>query len=61
MNKDGTIADRGIIYIRESGGTIGNFGKSERVVVRKSTITGLAIKEKSTKYKFGIGSFTVSK
>lgn len=61
VKKDGTIADRGIIYIRESGGSIGNFGKSERVVVRKSTITGLAIKEKSTKYKFGIGSFTVGR
>jgi len=61
VNKDGTIADRGIIYIRESGGSIGNFGKSEKIVVRKSTITGLAIKEKSTKYKFGIGSFTVGR
>jgi tetratricopeptide (TPR) repeat protein len=61
VNKEGKIVDRGIIYIRESGGSIGKFGKSERVVVRKSTMTGLAIKEKSTKYKFGIGSFTVGR
>jgi len=61
MDKNGGVQDRGIIYIRESGGSIGDFGRSQKVVVRKSTITGLAIKETSTKYKFMIGSFSVSK
>jgi len=59
MDKNGEIKDMGIIYIRESGGSIGNFGRSERVVVRKSTMTGLAIKQTSTKYRFWFGSISV--
>ncbi len=59
QSKDGIITDRGIIHIREAGGNIGMFGKSDIVVVRKSTISGVAIKEKSTKYKFGIGALNV--
>ncbi|HHV59446.1 MAG TPA: hypothetical protein GXX49_03975 [Clostridiaceae bacterium] len=59
QSKDGAITDRGIIHIREVGGKIGMFGKSEIVVVKKSTITGVAIKDKSTKYKFGFGAINI--
>ena len=59
QSKNGKITDRGIIHIREVGGSIGKFGKSDIVVVKKSSITGVAIKENSTKYKFGIGSMNV--
>lgn len=52
-----SIIDVGRVYIRESGGTISNFGKSTKVTVTKSMISGVAIKSTTTKYKFFFASF----
>ncbi|MFA5523585.1 MAG: hypothetical protein WDA24_04430 [Tissierellales bacterium] len=57
-SKDNQITDRGIIYIRESGGDISDFGRTEKVVVRKSSITGFALKTQSVKYRFKFGSIS---
>jgi hypothetical protein len=52
------IIDRGVVYVRESGGEIGPFGRSEKVEVHKSYITGIAEKKKTIKYKFLFASIT---
>lgn len=56
-NRANTLTDTGIIHVRESGGTIGNFGKSKKITVKKSLMSGVAIKSTTTKYKFMFGSF----
>lgn len=50
------IIDRGMIYVRESGGEAVNFGRSEKIEVRKSYMTGVALKSKTVKYKFMFAS-----
>lgn len=49
---NGHITDRGVVQVRESSGSIGLISKTETVEVRKSLMTGVAIKQTSTKYKF---------
>jgi tetratricopeptide (TPR) repeat protein len=56
-DRSNQITDKGIVYIREKGGGIGKFGKTQTVTVHKSFVTGVAAKSTSTKYKFIFGSF----
>jgi tetratricopeptide (TPR) repeat protein len=49
---NGHITDRGVVYVRETSGSIGPISKTEKVEVRKSLMTGVAIKQTTTKYKF---------
>lgn len=53
----GEVKDRGILYVRETGGSVGLFSRTEKVVVKKSIMTGVAIKTKTVKYKFLFGTF----
>lgn len=52
MDANKKIIDRGMVHVRESGGEIGPIGRSKKVEVRKSYLTGIATKTTSTKYKF---------
>ncbi len=51
------ITDVGTVHIRETGGGVGKLGRSEKITVKKSLINGVAIKSKTTKYKFWFGTF----
>ena len=57
MDSNKKITDRGSVYVRESGGSVSLFGRSEKIEVRKSYITGVAIKTKTTKYKFMFATY----
>lgn len=49
---DGAIIDYGSLHIREQGGSIGDFGKINKVEVIRSQMTGVAEKKTSTIYSF---------
>ena len=53
----GQIVDRGIHYLRESGGNIGMLGKSSKVEVFKSQMKGYSLKSTGSKYKFWFASY----
>jgi hypothetical protein len=57
MGADNKIKDRGLLYVRETGGDVGMFGRSEKVEVRKSYMTGFSKIQKATKYKFWFASY----
>jgi hypothetical protein len=57
-DENNRIIDRGIIHIRETGGGIWKFGKSEQVIVKKSYMTGVATKKASTKYQFEFATYS---
>ena len=54
---NGQIVDRGIHYLRESGGNIGLFGKSSKVEVFKSQMKGYSLKSTGSKYKFWFATY----
>lgn len=54
---NGQIIDRGIHYLRESGGSIGLFGKTNKVEVFKSQMKGYSLKSTGTKYKFWFATY----
>ena len=56
-NPANIITDIGKIHVRETGGTVGNFGKAKKITVKKSLISGVAIKSTTTKYNFKFVSF----
>jgi hypothetical protein len=53
----GQIVDRGIHYLRESGGNIGMVGKSSKVEVFKSQMKGYSLKSTGSKYKFWFATY----
>lgn len=57
MDSNNRIIDRGILYTREKGYEGLGLGRSEKVVVRKSYMTGIAVKRKTTKYKFMFATY----
>ena len=54
---NGQIVDRGIHYLRESGGNVGLIGKSSKVEVFKSQMKGYSLKSTGSKYKFWFASY----
>jgi hypothetical protein len=57
-DENNRIIDRGIIHIRESGGEVWKFGKSQQVIVKKSYMTGVATKKTTTKYNFDFATYS---
>jgi hypothetical protein len=57
MDSNGRVIDRGILYTREKGYEGLGLGRSEKVEVRKSYMTGVAVKRKTTKYKFMFATY----
>ncbi len=51
------IKDRGVVRVRTTTGSVGPISKTTKVVVRKSLMTGVAIKKTTTKYKFMFFSY----
>ncbi len=61
-SRDGRgVMDRGFVYVKETGGELGPFGRTEKTEVFKSYMTGVVTVSKSVKYKFMFASIQVSK
>lgn len=57
MSASGEVIERGRIRIRESSGSVGDFGAGRKVEVKKPLMTGIATISKSTKYSFKFVSY----